>query len=37
MPSVTTRTPAAASNTWSEEDVNGIGLNPLTANARTTQ
>ena len=37
MPSVTTRTPAAASHTWSEEDVNGIGLNPLTANARTTQ
>jgi len=38
MPSVTTRTPAAArTETWSEEDVNGIGLNPLTANARHAQ
>ena len=38
MPSVTTRTPPAArTDTWSEEDVNGIGLNPLTANARHSQ
>ena len=38
MPSVTTRTPPAArTDTWSEEDVNGIGLNPLTANARHAQ
>jgi exportin-5 len=26
-----------ASQTWSEEDVNAIGLNPLTANVRATQ
>ena len=37
MPRVTTRSSAAANAAWSEEDVNAIGLNPLTANARPTQ
>ena len=41
MPSVTNRQSNVNSNsqpaTWSEEDVNGFGLNPLTANQRKTQ
>ena len=41
MPSVTNRQSNVTSNsqpaTWSEEDVNGFGLNPLTSNQRKTQ
>jgi|TARA_B110001469_G_scaffold58247_1_gene55957 exportin-5 len=42
MPSVTNRTATNVhqndgNKTWSEEDVNGFGLNPLTANTRQAQ